>query len=106
MTAAANSVPHQWSAQARLAKTPTGLGIHAMNLHKDVGPLLQIYKMKTSLDFHRRKGINYSVSGAELEMLNLTSDGNGFDMISMPITYRDKVLQRISFCAMDLNVMQ
>jgi len=91
MTAAAKSVPHQWSAQARLAKTPAGLGIHAMNLDKDVGPLLQIYKMKTSLDFLRRKGINYPVSGAELEMLNLTGDGNGFDMISMPIAYREKV---------------
>lgn len=91
MTAAAKSVPHQWSAQARLAKTSTGLGIHAMNLDKDIGPLLQIYKMRTSLDFLRRKGINYSVSGAELEMLNLTGDGNGFDMIAMPLAYRDKV---------------
>ena len=39
----------------------------------------------------RRKGVTRPLSGAELEMLNLTGDGNGYDMITMPMSYRDKV---------------
>jgi hypothetical protein len=31
------------------------------------------------------------LSAAELEMMNLTGDGNGFDMVTMPADWRDKV---------------
>lgn len=91
MTAKAKTVPHRWSAQAELAKTEAGLGMHAMTMDKDVGPLLQIHKLKTSLAFLRRKGVSRSLTGAELEMLNLTGDGNGYDMVTMPTAFRDKV---------------
>lgn len=91
MTARAKTVPHNWGAQSELAKTQAGLGMHAMTMDKDVGPLLQIHKLKTSVAFLRRKGVTRPLSGAELEMLNLTGDGNGYDMITMPMSYRDKV---------------
>ena len=32
-----------------------------------------------------------TLTAAELEMMNLTGDGNGFDMITMPAAWRDKV---------------
>lgn len=91
MTTRARSVPHRWSAQIKLSKTPVGLGIHAMTLDKDIGPLLQIHKLRTSMHYLRSKGVNRPLTGAELEMLNLTGDGNGFDMITMPVEFRSKV---------------
>lgn len=91
MTAKAKTVPHNWGAQSVLAKTDAGLGMHAMTMDKDVGPLLQIHKLRTSLTFLRRKGVSRPLSGAELEMLNLTGDGNGYDMVTMPSQYRAKV---------------
>ncbi|AQS41493.1 MAG: Hypothetical protein BHV28_07940 [Candidatus Tokpelaia hoelldobleri] len=91
MVIEARRVPHQWAAQAELAKTPVGLGIHAMTLDKDIGPLLQIHKLRTSVRHLHAYGIKRTVSGAELEMLNLTGDGNGLDMISMPAAFRAQV---------------
>lgn len=91
MTMAAKTVPHRWSAQGELAKKPAGMGIHAATLDKDIGPLLQVHKLRSSMQFLRRKGIVKPLNGAELEMLNLTGDGNGYDMVTMPLNYRDKV---------------
>ncbi len=91
MIAFAKSVPDDWSAHARLAKTPKGLAIHALNLDVDVGPWLQTHKLLTSVHFARRKGYTKPLSAAELEMMNLTGDGNGFDMVSMPQALRVQV---------------
>ena len=74
-----------------LANTPKGLGVHALNLDLDVGPLLQTQKLLDSIVFARRKGYGKMLSAAELEMMNLTGDGNGFDMIVMPFAWRDQV---------------
>ena len=91
MIAFARSVPDEWSAHARLAKTPKGLAIHALNLDVDIGPWLQTHKLLTSVHFARRKGYTRPLSAAELEMMNLTGDGNGFDMVSMPQALRERV---------------
>lgn len=91
MIAFAKSVPDDWSAHARLAKTPKGLAIHALNLDVDIGPWLQTHKLLTSVHFARRKGYARPLSAAELEMMNLTGDGNGFDMVSMPDSLRARV---------------
>jgi len=91
MIAFARSVPDDWSAHARLAKTPKGLAIHALNLDVDIGPWLQTHKLLTSVHFARRKGYTRPLTAAELEMMNLTGDGNGFDMVSMPQALRVQV---------------
>ncbi len=62
-----------------------------MNLDLDVGPLLQTQKLLDSVIFARRKGYDEPLSAAALEMMNLTGDGNGFDMVTMPMEWRDKV---------------
>jgi hypothetical protein len=85
------SVPDDWSQHESLANLPQGLGIHAMNLDLDVGPLLQTQKLLDSVLFARSRGLQRELSAAELEMMNLTGDGNGFDMISLPFDVRDKV---------------
>ena len=87
----ARSVPDEWNQHQVLANTPKGLGIHALNLDVDVGPYLQTQKLVDSVNFARRKGFSGTLSAAELEMMNLTGDGNGFDMITMPRAWRDQV---------------
>ncbi len=85
------SVPDDWNEHQMLANTPKGLGVHALNLDLDVGPLLQAQKLLDSIVFARRKGYGKMLSAAELEMMNLTGDGNGFDMIVMPLAWRNQV---------------
>ncbi len=87
----AKSVPDDWNKHQALAGTSKGLGVHALNLDIDVGPLLQTQKLMDSVVFARRKGFSETLTAAELEMMNLTGDGNGFDMITMPRAWRDRV---------------
>jgi hypothetical protein len=91
MIAFAKSVPDDWNEHEVLARTQKGLAIHALNLDLDFGPLLQTQKLLDSIVFARRKGFARPLSAAELEMMNLTGDGNGFDMVTMPADWRDKV---------------
>jgi hypothetical protein len=91
MLAAARSVPDDWSAHARIADTQQGWAIHSMVLDIDVGPLLQTHKLLTSVIFAREKGYTRPLTAAELEMMNLTGDGTGLDMVTMPQALREQV---------------
>ncbi|MDR6303425.1 hypothetical protein GGQ85_001115 [Nitrobacter vulgaris] len=91
MVAYAHSVPDTWSAHERLADTPKGWAIHALVLDIDVGPLLQTHKLLTSIIFARNKGYARPLTAAELEMMNLTGDGTGLDMVTMPPAMRERV---------------
>ena len=92
MIAFSRSVPDRWSEHDRLAKTTMGgLGIHAAILDIDIGPLLQVQKLLDSVHFARAKGYMAPLTAAELELMNLTGDGNGFDMVSMPQSLRERV---------------
>ena len=91
MVAFCRTVPNRWSELEKLGNTPKGWGVHALNLDIDVGPLLQTHKLLTSIVFARQKGFKGVLSAAELEMMNLTGDGNGFDIVSMPATLREQV---------------
>jgi hypothetical protein len=91
MVAVARSVPDEWSQHEKLADTPQGWAIHAMVLDIDVGPLLQTHKLLTSVIFARAKGYTRPLTAAELEMMNLTGDGTGLDMVTMPQALRERV---------------
>ena len=91
MIAVARSVPDAWNEHQALAGTSKGLAIHALNLDVDIGPYLQTQKLLDSVVFARRKGYAGMLTAAELEMMNLTGDGNGFDMITMPREWRARV---------------
>jgi hypothetical protein len=91
MLAFTRSVPDAWSQHEILANTPKGLAVHALNLDLDIGPLLQTQKLVDSVVFARRKGFTRVLTAAELEMMNLTGDGNGFDMVTMPSPWREQV---------------
>jgi hypothetical protein len=91
MVAFARSVPDEWAAHEKLADTPQGWAVHAMVLDIDVGPLLQTHKLLTSVIFARTKGYTRPLTAAELEMMNLTGDGTGLDMVTMPQAMREQV---------------
>src|SRR5262249_53659862 len=51
MIAFSRTVPDDWNLHEQLGGTPKGLGIHALNLDVDIGPLLQTQKLLTSVVF-------------------------------------------------------
>jgi hypothetical protein len=91
MVAFAQSVPDTWSEHEKLADTEKGWALHAMVLDIDIGPHLQTHKLLTSVIFARAKGHTRPLSAAELEMMNLTGDGTGLDMVTMPQAMRERV---------------
>jgi hypothetical protein len=91
MEALARSVPDEWAQHEKIGDTPQGWAIHAMVLDIDVGPLLQTHKLLTSVIFARAKGYTRPLTAAELEMMNLTGDGTGLDMVTMPPAMREQV---------------
>jgi hypothetical protein len=91
MVAQARSVPDEWSAHEKIGDTRPGWAMHAMVLDIDVGPMLQTHKLMTSVLFARMKGYTRPLTAAELEMMNLTGDGTGLDMVTMPLDMREQV---------------
>ena len=91
MVAFTRTVPDTWSEHEKLANTPQGWAVHSMVLDIDIGPMLQTHKLLTSVMFARAKGYNRPLSAAELEMMNLTGDGTGLDMVTMPRAMRAQV---------------
>lgn len=92
MIAFCRSVPYQWSEHEKLVQTTrAGVGIHAALFDIDLGPLLQAQKLVESMTFARSKGHEQPLTGAELEMMNLTGDGNGIDLVTMPDEMRSQV---------------
>ncbi|WP_128928177.1 hypothetical protein [Bradyrhizobium guangxiense] len=91
MVAHAKSVPDTWSEHEKIGNTAQGWAMHAMVLDIDVGPMLQTHKLLTSVLFARAKGYTRPLTAAELEMMNLTGDGTGLDMVTMPQAMREQV---------------
>jgi hypothetical protein len=91
MVALARSVPDDWSEHEKIGDTPQGWALHAMVLDIDVGPMLQTHKLLTSVIFARERGFMRPLTAAELEMMNLTGDGTGLDMVTMPQDMREQV---------------
>jgi hypothetical protein len=53
--------------------------------------LLQTQKLLDSVVFARAQRYVAVLSAAELEMMNLTGDGNGLDIVRMPSAWRERV---------------
>jgi len=92
MIAHSRTGPQRWGDWDKMAKeTPAGIGIHAAILDRDIGPLLQVQKLATSVHFARMKGYMTPLSAPELELMNLTGDSTGLDMVMMPAEFRSRV---------------
>ena len=84
-------MPDTWSEHEKLANTPQGWAVHAMVLDIDVGPMLQTHKLLTSVISRAPRATTARSRAAELEMMNLTGDGTGLDMVTMPQAMREQV---------------
>jgi hypothetical protein len=81
MIRAARTVPYEWGAHTRFANTLAGLGIHAINLDIDLGPWLQVIKLKSLKDDAVAAGYP-KLRGAELELMNLAGPRTGLEMMT------------------------
>jgi hypothetical protein len=81
MLRAARSIPYEWAHHVRFAGTPAGLGIHALNLDADVGPWLQVLKLRGLKDAAEQAG-RRNLSGSEIELMNLAGPGTGLEMMT------------------------
>ncbi len=76
----ARSVPREWSRHVALARTPQGYALHTLNLDGDIGPWLQVIKLKGIRDIAMQAGRGV-LSPAELELMNLAGPRTGLDMM-------------------------
>jgi hypothetical protein len=77
----ARSIPYEWGEHVKFAGTPPGLGIHALNLDADVGPWLQVLKLKGLKDDAATAG-RESLAGSEIELMNLAGPRTGLEMMT------------------------
>ena len=68
----------RWRARQR------GSAFTRLNLDVDIGPLPANAEADGLGRVRAPQGLSGTLTAAELEMMNLTGDGNGFDMITMP----------------------
>ncbi|MFM9847716.1 MAG: hypothetical protein ACKVP3_11220 [Hyphomicrobiaceae bacterium] len=80
MLRAARSVPNHWNNHVKLGAAPKGQGIHTLNLDADVGPWLQVQKLKDVLQTAVNAG-RPELTPAELELMNLAGPRTGLDMM-------------------------
>ena len=81
MTRKARSIPYQWSRHVAFSKTSAGRGIHAINVDGDIGPWLQVIKLKGLRTTARKAGYE-KLTGAEIELMNLAGPGTGLEMMT------------------------
>ena len=81
MIARVNRVPRRWSKHRAFARTGPGMGIHPINIDGDIGPWLQVIKLKGVHDIARRAGRG-DISPTELELMNLAGPGTGLEMMT------------------------
>lgn len=74
------SVPREWSRHVELARSPQGFAIHVLNLDGDVGPWLQVIKLKGIKETAEQAGRG-RLSPAELELMNLAGPRTGLEMM-------------------------
>jgi hypothetical protein len=83
MAADALRVPDSWPAHVAYAKTANGLGMHALNLDGNVGPWMQVVKLRGIMEYASKKGLHH-LTGAQLELMNLAGPGSGLEMLQPP----------------------
>lgn len=81
MVARVRRVPNRWSAHQKFARTGPGMGIHPINIDGDIGPWLQVIKLKGIHDIATRAG-RPDIGPTELELMNLAGPGTGLEMMT------------------------
>ena len=81
MLRVARSVPNEWSSHVAFGGTPKGQAIHALNLDADVGPWLQVLKLRGLKDDAEKAG-RPNLTGGEIELMNLAGPRTGLEMLT------------------------
>lgn len=81
MTRKARSIPYEWSRHVAFSKTSVGRGIHAINMDGDIGPWLQVIKLKGLKTTAQKAGYE-RLTGAEIELMNLAGPGTALEMMT------------------------
>lgn len=81
MVARVKRVPARWSSHQAFARTAAGMGIHPINIDGDIGPWLQVIKLKGIRDTAVRAGRD-NIRPTELELMNLAGPGTGLEMMT------------------------
>ncbi len=71
---------NNWREYVAFGKTQRGFAIHTLNLDADIGPKIQVKKLKKIITVASRKG-HKSISAAQLELMNLVGYGRGLEMM-------------------------
>jgi hypothetical protein len=82
MVADVKTVPDEWGVHVKFGGTPKGMAIHALNLDADVGPWLQVIKLKGLKDTAASEAGRTALSGAEMELMNLAGPRTGLEMMT------------------------
>jgi hypothetical protein len=80
MHARVKRVPFDWEQHQAFAKTPDGQGMHVLNLDGDTGPMLQAIKLQGLKETAEKAGRS-QLSGAEMELMNLSGPVTGLEMM-------------------------
>jgi hypothetical protein len=80
MIADAKKVHESWPAHVAYAKTPKGIAMHALNLDGDIGPWMQVVKLRGIKEYAAKKGMS-TLTGAQLELMNLAGPSHGWEMM-------------------------
>ena len=81
MRAYVGRIPRQWSAHQRYSRTSQGRGLHAINVDGDIGPWLQVRKLRGVADYGKRAGYDH-LESEQLELMNLAGPGTGLEMMT------------------------
>jgi len=80
MYANARRVPYSWERHQAYAKTFEGMGMHALNIDGDIGPILQAQKLKGLKELAEKFG-RPNLSGPEIEVMNLSGPATGLELM-------------------------
>jgi hypothetical protein len=103
MVANVKRVPKTWEADQAYAKTPEGMGIHAINLDGDIGPMLQAVKLQGLKETAEKFG-RPNLAGAEMEAMNLAGPVTGLEMM-LPVGQKAPVTNFFARRAYYVNKM-
>jgi hypothetical protein len=81
MLRVARSVPNEWSSHVAFGGSPKGQAIHALNMDADVGPWLQVLKLRGLKDDAEKAG-RPNLTGGEMELMNLAGPRTGLEMLT------------------------
>jgi len=81
MVAHVNRLPRKWSYLQKHVRTGKGRGVHAVNVDGDIGPWIQVQKLRDTKRYADRAG-RERLTPEQLELMNLAGPATGLEMMT------------------------